>query len=54
MLFKIAKAVEIVIILGKIAILQKILDFMQMQYTVATFVHINVPRKPFFLYFSVI
>ena len=55
MLFEIAKPVETVKILGKTAILSyRILDFMQKHYSVATFVHINLPKKnQFFLEISV-
>ena len=42
MLSEIAMSVEIVIILRKTA---KILDFMQKHYSVATFVHINLPKS---------
>ena len=48
MLFEIAKSVEIVIMLGKTAIFPKIVDFIQKHHFVATFVHINLPKSPFF------
>ena len=48
MLFKTSKSVKIVIKLGKKQLFYpKILDFMQKQCTVATFVQINLPKKPF-------
>ena len=49
MLFEIAKSVEIVIILEKTDIFTpKILDFMQKDYSLATFVHINLPKSQVF------
>ena len=49
MLFEIDKSVEIVIILEKNRYFYpKILDFMQKDYSLATFVHINLPKKPSF------
>ena len=48
MLFEIVKSVEIIIILGKTAIYPKILHFKKKHYSVDTFVHINLPKKPFF------
>ena len=48
MLFETAKSVEIVIILGKTAIYPKIVDFIQKHYSVATFVHINLPKSQYF------
>ena len=48
-LFEIVKSLEIVIILGKTAILPpKILNFMQKHYSVATFVT-KICQKPIFL-----
>ena len=35
-------------ILGKKLFYPKIVDFMQKHYPVATFVHINLPKKPIF------
>ena len=48
MLFEIeaAKSVEMVMILRRTTILLKILDFMQKHYSVATFVHVNLQKKP--------
>ena len=41
---------EIVLILGKQLFYLKILDFMQKHYSVVTFVHINLPKKPIFFH----
>ena len=46
MLFEIAKSVEIVKISGKQLFYPTILDFMEKHYSVATFVCINLPKKP--------
>ena len=49
MLFEIAKSVETVITLGRIQLFYpKIVVFMQKHYSVATFVQINLPKKPIF------
>ena len=47
MVFEIAKSVEIVKILGKNSYFSnpKILDFMQKHYSVATFVHMKLPKR---------
>ena len=50
MLFEIAKSVEIVIILEKQLFYPKILDFMKKHCSVATFVDINLSKKPMFSY----
>ena len=52
-LFEVARSVEIVTILGKTGILLKILNFIQKHYSVATFVCKNLPKMPFFLYYSI-
>ena len=44
-LFEIAKSIAILIILGNAALV----DFMQNHYSVATFVHINLPKANFLL-----
>ena len=49
MLFEIAKSYEIVMIFGeKQLIYPKIANFMQKHYSIATFVHTNLPKKAFF------
>ena len=50
MLFEIAKAIEIVIILGKKLFYPKMFYFMQKHDSVATFVHINLPKKSIVFY----
>ena len=47
MLFEIAKSIETVIILGKTVMLPKNSWFHVKDYSVATFVHINLPKTPF-------
>ena len=46
MLFEMAMSVEIVKILEKQQFYPKILDFMQEHHSVATLVHVNLPKKP--------
>ena len=53
MLFKGAKSVEVVMILGKQLPYPNILNFMQKQFSVATFAGINIPKKPIFPFISV-
>ena len=48
MLFEIAKSVKIVITLGRQLFYPKTVDLMQKHYSVATLVHINLPKSQFF------